>query len=77
MLAAYRISQMGYFEQVSAFKTLISESRSTAVLQFYAGFTKLTNRGVRNILISGNIITGSDFTYVTTVGFPSFLFLII
>ena len=56
MLAAYRISQMGYFEQVSVFKTLLSEPRFAAVLQFFAGFTKLTNRGVRNI------ITGSDFT---------------
>ena len=57
MLAAYRISQMGYFVQVSVFKTLLSEPRFAAVLQFYAGFTKLTNRGVRNI------ITGSDFTF--------------
>ena len=56
MLAAYRISQMGYFEQVSVFKTLLSQPRFAAVLQFYAGFTKLTNQGVRNI------ITGSDFT---------------
>ena len=57
MLAAYRISQMGYYEQVSVFKTLLSKPRFAAVLQFYAGFTKLTNQGVRNI------ITGSDFTY--------------
>ena len=56
MLAAYRISQMGYFEQISVFKTLLSQPRFTAVLQFYAGFTKLINQGVRNI------ITGSDFT---------------
>ena len=56
MLAAYRISQMWYFEQVSVFKTLLRKPRFAAVLQFYAGFTKLTNRGVRNI------ITGSDFT---------------
>ena len=39
MLAAYRISQMGYFVQVSVFKTLLSEPRFAAVLQFYAGFT--------------------------------------
>ena len=57
MLAAYRISQMGRDEQVRVFKTLLSEPRFAAVLQFYAGFTKLTNQGVRNI------ITGSDFTY--------------
>ena len=54
MLAAYRISQMGRDEQVSVFPTLLSEPRFAVVLQFYAGFTKLTNRGVRNI------ITGSD-----------------
>ena len=60
MLAAYRISQMWYFDQVSVFKTLLTEPRFAAVLQFYAGFTKLTNRSVRNI------ITGSDFTYETS-----------
>ena len=57
MLAAYRISQMGRDEQVRVFQILLNEPRFAAVLQFYAGFTKLTNRGVRNI------ITGSDFTY--------------
>ena len=55
MLAAYRISQMGNDEQVRVFQTLLGEPRFAAVLQFYAGFTKLTSRGVRNI------ITGSDF----------------
>ena len=43
-------------EQVRVFQTLLSKPRFAAVLQFYAGFTKLTNEGVRNI------ITGSDFT---------------
>ena len=57
MLAAYRISQMGRDEQVGVFQTLLREPRFTAVLQFYAVFTKLTNRGVRNI------ITGSDFSF--------------
>ena len=57
MLAAYRISQMGNGQQVRVFQTLLGEPRFAAVLQFYAGFTKLTNQGVRNI------ITGSDFTY--------------
>ena len=56
MLAAYRISQMGNDQQVRVFQTLLSKPRFAAVLQFYAGFTKLTNRGVRNI------ITSSDFT---------------
>ena len=57
MLAAYRISQMGNDEQARVFQTLLGEPRFAAVLQFYAGFTKLINQGVRNI------ITGSDFTY--------------
>ena len=57
MLAAYRISQMRNDQQVRVFQTLLGEPRFAAVLQFYAGFTKLTNQGVRNI------ITGSDFTY--------------
>ena len=56
MLAAYCISQMENDEQISVFQTLLSKPRFAAVLQFYAGFTKLTNQGVRNI------ITGSDFT---------------
>ena len=56
MLAAYRISQMGNNQQVRVFRTLLSKPRFAAVLYFYAGFTKLTNRGVRNIII------GSDFT---------------
>ena len=57
MLAAYRISQMGRDEQVSVFTTLLRKPRFAAVLQFYAGFTKLTNRGVRNF------ITGNDFYF--------------
>ena len=45
---------MGDFEQVNVFKTLLSEPRFAAVLQFYAGFTKLTNEGVRNIITDRN-----------------------
>ena len=56
MLAAYRISKMGSYRQVRVFKTLLDNPRFVAVLQFYAGFTKLTNRGVRRIM------KGSDFT---------------
>ena len=55
-LAAYCISKMIESEQVRVFQTLLGEPRFSAVLQFYAGFTKLTNQGVRNI------ITGTDFT---------------
>ena len=56
LLAAYRISKMEESEQVRVFQTLLGEPRFSAVLHFYAGFTKLTNQGVRNI------ITGTDFT---------------
>ena len=42
VLAAYRISQMGYCAHGSVFKTLLSDPRFTAVLHFYAGFAKLT-----------------------------------
>ena len=57
LLAAYCISKMKESEQVRVFQTLLGEPRFSAVLQFYAGFTKLTNQGVRNV------ITGKDFTY--------------
>ena len=56
LLAAYCISEMTESEQVRVFQTLLGEPWFSAVLQFYAGFTKLTNQGVRNI------ITGTDFT---------------
>ena len=56
LLAAYRISKMEESKQVRVFQTLLGKSRFSAVLQFYAGFTKLTNQGVRNI------ITGTRFT---------------
>ena len=60
LLAAYCISKMEESEQVRVFQTLLGEPRFSAVLQFYAGFTKLTNQGVRNI------ITETDFTYDTS-----------
>ena len=56
LLAAYCISKMKESKQVRVFQTLLGKPRFSAVLQFYAGFTKLTNQGVRNI------ITGTDFT---------------
>ena len=56
LLAAYCISKMEESEQLRVFQTLLGKPRFSAVLQFYAGFTKLTNQGVRNI------ITGTDFT---------------
>ena len=56
LLAAYCISKMARSEQARVFQTLLGEPRFSAVLQFYAGFTKLTNQGVRKI------ITRTDFT---------------
>ena len=55
LLAAYHISQLRKDEQMKVFKSLLDEPRFSAVLQFYAAFTRLTNQGVRNI------ITGRDF----------------
>ena len=56
LLATYCISKMVESKQVRVFQTLLGNPRFSAVLQFYAGFTKLTNQGVRKI------ITGTDFT---------------
>ena len=44
LLAAYCISIMKESKQVRVFQTLLGEPRFSAVLQFYAGFTKLTNQ---------------------------------
>ena len=51
LLAAYCISKMEENEQVRVFQTLLGKPRFSTVLQFYAGFTKLTNQGVRNLII--------------------------
>ena len=53
LLAAYCITKMEESEQVRVFQTLLGNPRFAAVLQFYAGFTKLTNQ---------EIIAGTDFT---------------
>ena len=58
LLAAYYISKMEESEQVGVFQTLLDTPRFAAVLQFYAGFTKLAKQGVRKI------ITGTNFTDV-------------
>ena len=57
LLAAYHISQLEEDEQVKVFESFFDEPRFSAVLQFYAAFTRLTNQGVRNI------ITARDFNY--------------
>ena len=50
LLAAYYISKMKETDQVKVFQTLLDEPRFSSVLQFYAGFTNLTNEGVREII---------------------------
>ena len=50
LLAAYHISQLGEDEQVKVFEDLLHEPRFSAVLQFYAAFTRFTNQGVRDIV---------------------------
>ena len=57
LLAAYFISKMKESEHVRVFRTLLYNPRFAAVLQFYAGFTKLTNQGVRKF------ISGIDLTH--------------
>ena len=59
LLAAYHISQLGEEEQMQVFEALLDEPRFSAVLQFYAAFTRLTNQGVRNI-ITGTGLTGTN-----------------
>ena len=54
LLAAYHISQLGEDEQVKVFEDLLDEPRFSAVLQFYAAFTRFTNPGVQDI------VTGID-----------------
>ena len=58
LLAAYYIAKMEESEQVKVFQTLLDKPRFSAVLQFYAGFTKLAKQGVQKI------ITRTDFTHV-------------
>ena len=51
LLAAYHISRLGEDEQVKVFQELLNEPRFSAVLQFYAAFTRLTNQGVQDIIL--------------------------
>ena len=50
LLAAYHISKMTPDSQVNVFKEVLSEPRFTAVFGFYAGFTKLKNKGIRSVV---------------------------
>ena len=51
LLAAYHISKLEEDEQVRIFKELFGQPRFAAVLQFYAAFTKLQARSIREILV--------------------------
>ena len=50
LLAAYHISQLEEEEQVSIFQQLFGQPRFVAVFQFYAAFTKLRIKGIREVL---------------------------
>ena len=50
LLAAYYISKMESDKHAEVFESLLNESRSSAVLQFYSAFSQLTNDGVQNII---------------------------
>ena len=54
LLAAYHISQLGEDEQVKVFQDLLKKPRFSAVLQFYAAFTRFTNMGVQDIVTAIN-----------------------
>ena len=55
LLAAYYISKMESDKQAEVFESLLSKSRSSAVLQFYSAFSQLTNEGVRNFITEQRI----------------------
>ena len=50
LLAAYHITQMPADDQVQTFKDLFNQPRFTAIFRFYAGFTKLQTKGIRNVI---------------------------
>ena len=67
LLAAYYISKMESDKHAEVFESLLSKSRSSAVLQFYSAFSQLTNRGVRNIITKHGIFSlrEGDQKYIT------------
>ena len=52
LLAAYYISKMEADKHAEVFESLLDKSRFSAVLQFYSAFSQLTNKGVRNFIIT-------------------------
>ena len=57
LLAAYYISKMESDKHAEVFESLLDESRSSAVLQFYSAFSQLTNEGVRNVITKHGIFS--------------------
>ena len=51
LLAAYHISKLEEDEQVRIFKDLFGQPRFAAVFQFYAAFTKLQAKCIREVLV--------------------------
>ena len=66
LLAAYYISKMESDKHAEVFESLLDESRSSAVLQFYSAFSQLTNEGVRNIIAKHGFFSlrGEDQKYI-------------
>ena len=61
LLAAYYISKMESDKHAVVFESLLVESRSSAVLQFYSAFSQLTNEDVRNFITKQAIFSlGED-----------------
>ena len=50
LLAAYHISQMDPSKQLEIFQSLLKSPRFQPVLQYYSGFTKLENQGIRGFV---------------------------
>lgn len=61
VLAAYYISQLAADSHAEAFQHILDQSDFFFVLQFYSGFTRLINAGVRNF-ISTFEISGDDYS---------------
>ena len=61
LLAAYYISQLAEDRHAECFKYILYQSDFSLVLQFYSGFTGLTNAGVQNF-ISTFKISGDDYS---------------
>ena len=59
LLAAYHISQLEEEEQVSIFQRMFGQPRFAAVFQFYAAFTKLQIKGVREVV--GDMVKQNEY----------------